>query len=52
MVGVDGMKVKTGDVLGGPVARNLTSNAGNLGSVPDWGTKILNACVLSRFSHV
>ena len=52
MVGVDGMKVKTGDFPGSPVAKNLTCNAWNSGSILDWGTKIPHVCVLSRFSRV
>ena len=52
MVGVDRMKVKTGDFPGGPVAKNLTCNARNSGSILDWGTKILYAYVLSCFSCV
>ena len=28
------------DSLGGPVIKNLPSNAGDMGSIPVWGTKI------------
>ena len=28
---------------GGPVVKNLTSNAGDPGLIPGWGTKILHA---------
>ena len=28
-----------GDFPGGPVVKNLPSNAGDVGSVPDWGTQ-------------
>ena len=28
------------DILGGPVVKNLSSNVGNMGSIPGWGTKI------------
>ena len=30
----------TRDVPGGPVVKNLPSNAGGLGSIPGWGTKM------------
>ena len=29
-----------GDFPGGPVVKNLPSNAGDTGSIPGWGTKI------------
>ena len=32
-----------GDFLGGPVVKNLPSNAGEAGSIPGPGTKILHA---------
>ena len=28
------------DILGGPVVKSLSSNVGNMGSIPGWGTKI------------
>ena len=31
------------DFTGGPVVKNLPSNAGDEGSVPGWGTKIPHA---------
>ena len=31
------------DFPGGPVVKNLLSNAGNMGSVPGWGTRIPHA---------
>ena len=31
------------DFLGGPVVNNLPSKAGDLGSIPGWGTKIPHA---------
>ena len=31
------------DFPGGPVVNNLPSKAGDLVSIPDWGTKILHA---------
>ena len=31
------------DFPGGPVVKNPPSNAGDSGSIPDWGTKILHA---------
>ena len=31
---------KCWDVPGGPVAKNLPSNAGDVGLIPGWGTKI------------
>ena len=34
---------ETGAFPGGPVVKNLTSNAGVAGSVPDWGTKVRHA---------
>ena len=32
-----------GDLPGGPVVKNLPCNAGDEGSIPDWGTKIPHA---------
>ena len=32
-----------GDFPGGPVVKNPTSNAGDVGSIPGWGTKIPHA---------
>ena len=34
---------KIWDFLGGPVVKNLSSNAGDVGSIPGWGTKVPNA---------
>ena len=31
------------DYPGGPVVKNPPSNAGDVGSIPDWGTKIPHA---------
>ena len=31
------------DFLGGQVVKNLPSNAGDMGLIPDWGTKIPHA---------
>ena len=31
------------DSPGGPVVKNLPANAGDMGSIPGWGTKILQA---------
>ena len=31
------------DFPGGPVVKNLPHNAGDAGSIPDWGTKIPHA---------
>ena len=31
------------DFSGGPVVKNPPSNAGDAGSIPGWGTKILHA---------
>jgi len=31
------------DFPGGPVVKNLSSNAGDVGLTPGWGTKIPNA---------
>ena len=33
----------TWDVPGSPVVKNLTCNAGYVGSIPDWGAKIPRA---------
>ena len=30
------------DFPGGPVVKNLPSNAGDVGSIPGWGAKILH----------
>ena len=35
--------VKIGDFPGGPVVKNLPSNAKDVGSIPGQGTKILHA---------
>ena len=32
-----------GDFPGGPVVKNVPSNAGDVGSIPGWGTKIPHA---------
>ena len=32
-----------GDFPGGPMVKNLPSNAGDVGSIPGWGTKIPHA---------
>ena len=37
------LKRETGDFPGGPLVKNLSSNIGNVGSVPDGGTKISHA---------
>ena len=34
------ISLRIGDFPGGPVAKNLPSNAGVMGSIPGWGTKI------------
>ena len=40
----DRFSVKTsGDFPGGAVVKNLPSNAGDMGSIPGWGTKIPHA---------
>ena len=36
-------KNKAGDFPGGPVVKNLSSNAGDVGLIPGWGTKIPHA---------
>ena len=33
------ISLRTGDFPGGPVAKNLPSNAGDMGSIPGWETK-------------
>ena len=35
--------LKTQGIPGGPVIKNLPSNAGDMGSIPGWGTKISHA---------
>ena len=35
--------MKTWDFPGGPVVKDLPSNAGDVGSIPGWGTKIPHA---------
>ena len=35
--------LKLRDSPGGPVVKNLPSNAGDVGSIPGWGTKIPHA---------
>ena len=34
---------QTLDFPGGPMVKTLPSNAGDMGLIPDWGTKILHA---------
>ena len=34
------VKVSVGDFSGGPMVKNLPCNAGDMGSIPGWGTKI------------
>ena len=36
-------KERLWDFPDGPVAKNLPSNAGNMGSIPGWGPKIPHA---------
>ena len=36
---IKGMSKKDRDFPGGPVVKNLSCNAGDLGSIPGWGTK-------------
>ena len=33
-------EIETSDFPGGPVVKNLPPNAGDLGLIPGWGTKI------------
>ena len=33
-----------GDFAGGPVVKNLACNAGDMGLISGWGTKIPSAC--------
>ena len=37
------LKQLSGDFPGGPVVKNLPSNAGDVGWIPGWGTKIPQA---------
>ena len=39
-VNISPQNLENGDFLGGPVAKNLPSNAGDMGSIPGQGTKI------------
>ena len=47
-------KIQCGDFPGGPVVKNPPSNAGDVGSIPGWGTKIpraagqLSLCATTR----
>ena len=36
------------DFPGGPVVKNLPCNAEDMGSIPDWGTKIPHACSVAK----
>ena len=36
-------RIQTLDFPGGPMVKTLPSNAGDMGLIPDWGTKILHA---------
>ena len=36
-------KFLAGDFRGGPLVRDLPSNAGDMGSIPGWGIKIPHA---------
>ena len=38
-----------GDFPGGPMVKNLPSNAGDMGWIPGWGTKIPHAALISDF---
>ena len=42
-VNISPQNLENGDFLGGPVAKNLPSNAGDMGSIPGQGTKIPHA---------
>ena len=42
-VNISPQNLENGDFLGGPVAKNLPSNAGDMGSIPGQGTKIPQA---------
>ena len=37
------LKQLSGDFPGGPVVKNLPANAGDVGWIPEWGTKIPQA---------
>ena len=37
------LKKQERDLLAGPVVKNLPSSAGDMGLIPDWGTKIPHA---------
>ena len=40
------------DFPGGPVVKNSTSNAGDVDSIPSWGTKILRAATAELMGAV
>ena len=43
MTDTGGIKIANHDFLGGPVVKNLSSNAGAMDSIPGWGMKIPHA---------
>ena len=43
MTDTGGIKIANHDFLGGPVVKNLSSNTGDVDSIPDWGMKIPHA---------
>ena len=40
---IDNIFLITKDLPGGPVVKNPPSNAGDMGSIPGWGTKMPHA---------
>ena len=39
------------DLPGSPVVKNLPRNAGDLGSIPGWGTKILHTATTGHVGY-
>ena len=50
--GNSGAKTWARDCPGCPVVKNSTSNAGDVGSIPSWGTKILRAATTELMGAV
>ena len=50
--GNSGVNTWAKDFPGGPVVKSSTSNAGDVGSIPSWGTKILCAATTELMGAV
>ena len=46
------LNIQSGDFPGGPVVKNPLCNAGNVGSIPNWRTKILCAKTKTQHSQI